>query len=600
MGSRANRAMAAMRDGDFPTAVRLFNKLGKLAHADDRLAKAAGFAYLRVGDNSKALTALTAALRSNSEQADIHAAMGDIYVVQSDEDNALRHLRKAVELESRIPQLHYKLGLALIGFERWDKALESMGAARELDPNNLQARLGLARTLTELRDFEAAESELEYARTLAPDNYAIAFRTGKLREKQRQFDAAIRNYLEAEEQSQHAAPVCEALALAELAVGNTDGALAAFKRGLRRNPTNTTLLKLATGLRYQMGDSDAFSHFEDALRVGPALVPHANYISRLILAERLDDADRQLRRFETNFGRSPDWQGLAAELHEARGDYEKMLSVLGKAPSDDHALMIWKAKALLGCGDSLVAQALLLELLKIAPRDQLLIALLSTCYRLNDPAAYAELVDYEKLVIRREISPPPGYGSVASFNAALRETLEEFHVTRVNPLAQSVVGGTQTPGNLLRQPHPVIVALNQAFQDTLTRELAEGFYKKLADNHPVRVGRGHGIRLPAAWSIWVTEGGYHRSHVHSEGWYSSAYYVSLPSTLEGADVAEPAGALEFGRPGTATPQMLAADHVVPPIEGTLTLFPSYFWHGTLPYSGSEPRVTVAFDAVPTP
>ncbi len=31
--------------------------------------------------------------------------------------------------------------------------------------------------------------------------------------------------------------------------------------------------------------------------------------------------------------------------------------------------------------------------------------------------------------------------------------------------------------------------------------------------------------------------------------------------------------------------------------GTLVLFPSYLWHGTMPISGDEPRMTVAYDAV---
>jgi hypothetical protein len=28
------------------------------------------------------------------------------------------------------------------------------------------------------------------------------------------------------------------------------------------------------------------------------------------------------------------------------------------------------------------------------------------------------------------------------------------------------------------------------------------------------------------------------------------------------------------------------------------LFPSYFWHGTLPFESDQPRMTVAFDALP--
>jgi hypothetical protein len=28
------------------------------------------------------------------------------------------------------------------------------------------------------------------------------------------------------------------------------------------------------------------------------------------------------------------------------------------------------------------------------------------------------------------------------------------------------------------------------------------------------------------------------------------------------------------------------------------LFPSYMWHGTTPITGDQPRMTIAFDAVP--
>jgi hypothetical protein len=38
--------------------------------------------------------------------------------------------------------------------------------------------------------------------------------------------------------------------------------------------------------------------------------------------------------------------------------------------------------------------------------------------------------------------------------------------------------------------------------------------------------------------------------------------------------------------------------MVRPEVGMLVLFPSYFWHGTVPISGNQTRLTVAFDAVP--
>ena len=58
------------------------------------------------------------------------------------------------------------------------------------------------------------------------------------------------------------------------------------------------------------------------------------------------------------------------------------------------------------------------------------------------------------------------------------------------------------------------------------------------------------------------------------------------------------GILAFGQPSIITTPALAAEYSVRPAVGTLVLFPSYFWHGTVPFSSSQPRLTVAFDAVP--
>jgi hypothetical protein len=58
------------------------------------------------------------------------------------------------------------------------------------------------------------------------------------------------------------------------------------------------------------------------------------------------------------------------------------------------------------------------------------------------------------------------------------------------------------------------------------------------------------------------------------------------------------GILSFGKPGILTTPVLDAEFSVRPEVGLLVLFPSYFWHGTLPFRSEQPRLTVAFDAVP--
>ena len=61
-----------------------------------------------------------------------------------------------------------------------------------------------------------------------------------------------------------------------------------------------------------------------------------------------------------------------------------------------------------------------------------------------------------------------------------------------------------------------------------------------------------------------------------------------------------AGWLEFNSPPErfhcATP---AKSWRFEPREGQLILFPSWFWHQTLPFKSEDERISIAFDIVPT-
>jgi hypothetical protein len=83
--------------------------------------------------------------------------------------------------------------------------------------------------------------------------------------------------------------------------------------------------------------------------------------------------------------------------------------------------------------------------------------------------------------------------------------------------------------------------------------------------------------------------------VHPEGWLSSAFYVALPPEV-GVD--GDAGKLVFGVPDAALGLDLAPQRIVTPTPGRLAIFPSYAWHGTVPFRSAQPRLTAAFDALP--
>ena len=71
--------------------------------------------------------------------------------------------------------------------------------------------------------------------------------------------------------------------------------------------------------------------------------------------------------------------------------------------------------------------------------------------------------------------------------------------------------------------------------------------------------------------------------------------VALPGAVAGE---RREGWIRFGRPGIPTRPPLEAQHFIKPEPGLLALFPSYMWHGTVPFSGDETRLTIAFDVVP--
>jgi len=62
------------------------------------------------------------------------------------------------------------------------------------------------------------------------------------------------------------------------------------------------------------------------------------------------------------------------------------------------------------------------------------------------------------------------------------------------------------------------------------------------------------------------------------------------------------GWIKFGEPPFSAPdaqgKTQGPEHWVEPKAGRLVLFPSYMWHGTVPFSGDDMRLTLPFDVVP--
>ena len=284
--------------------------------------------------------------------------------------------------------------------------------------------------------------------------------------------------------------------------------------------------------------------------------------------------------------------GLAALEFDSATALALAERALRTSPSDMAARKLMVA-AQLGIGDARGALPHCDALLANAPDDQYLIALQTTAWRLLGDARYAEFCDYAQLVLPQQLEAPSPWLDLASFFADLKRSLDRLHNPHGHPLLfQSLRHGTETTEDLTRNADPTIQELFKTFAAPIHNYLAHIGH----GSDPLRRRNNGSWHFNGSWSVRLRTSGYHNSHVHPRGWISSACYIDLPDSM--ADTQSQDGILTFGEPSIATTPALHAEHAVRPQVGMLVLFPSYFWHGTVPFSSGQTRLTVAFDVVP--
>lgn len=378
--------------------------------------------------------------------------------------------------------------------------------------------------------------------------------------------------------------------------GRDADARARLEAGLRRWPTDPALHIQLSSLRWLQGLGEqsmlwlerAMLDFPGELRlrlVAADLLRQAGFAERAlaILYEGLRAAPESAA-FLTSIGVVLDGMQRSAE---ALAYLRNAVACAPRSVAARRNLLV----ILLRLGEPAEALALANELSPSAPEDQQLIAYRALAFRMLGDPRYRQLHDYERLVHIYRPPPPTGFDSIAQFNRVLADEVTQLHRWQQRPLEQSLRGGTQTVDNLPLD-NPVIAAFFEML-DAPIRDYIAGLDP--SRDHPTDRRKGSTYRFSGSWSVRLRPGGFHVNHVHPMGWLSSAYYIDVPRE---PDPAQPdAGWLKFGEPDMPMPGC-TPDHFVAPEPGMLVLFPSYVWHGTVPFQHGQQRLTAAFDLVP--
>ncbi len=553
-----------------------------------------GLCLRQQGDVAGAEASLRAGLKLDRGDAALATDLADLLAALDRHAEAEKVLRAAMAVNRRAAVLVVRLAQVLRAGDRAEEALHLTARLAALPTPDHAILAEHASALKALGQPEKALSIHERAAQIYPDSavahHNLAASLGDLGHAAR----AERSAARALSRGGDAPQTWLVQARALLGLRRLDEAERAFRGAIAREPGYVDAHRdLAQLIWMRTEDPAAATALLDAeLRADPGR--HALWALRANLLHHAGDLDGALATLLAAIRIHPDQPALqlsASRIAALAGQADAAVRYAERAAAlapGDHAEAALFA-ACVAAGQPERADAIASRMVERRPSDQRALAYRATAWRLLGDPRYATLYDYAALVRSWRMDVPDGWDSLDAYLADLARALGGVHAFRTHPLDQSLRHGSQA-AHLLSSDDPTIRAFFRAVDGPIRRHLAD--LGRGAD--PLRVRNTGGYGYQGAWSVRLRPGGFHTDHIHPEGWLSSACYVALPPT----EAASREAWIKFGEPGIPTRPALGPEHFVRPEPGLLVLFPSYMWHGTVPFRGDATRLSVAFDLVP--
>jgi tetratricopeptide (TPR) repeat protein len=519
---------------------------------------------------------------------------------------ALELHRAAVTVAAGMANAWSGLGLTALAAGRVTEARDALERAVDVAPRSGTAWHGLGRARRASGDLPGAEAAFRKTVALEPGNGAAWINLSVVLKLLGRPAEAL-PFVETARKAGFSGPElldAEIGALADL--GRIEEAIERSRLLVRSAPEYTAGHVTLAHLLWEHGSAlapgeDPAAAFCEAALGQPANAPlQLAYVRFLMEAGRAGEALARVRTVRAA-APAPSLAIVEAsaldelgERREAAALFEQIYLEMGVR--DPAFLNAW-CRHLLRAHRPDAAAARALEATSAEPDNQGAWGYLATAWRLLDDPREFWLCDYEHLIGLVEVEPPSGYGSVGDFLARVRVTLDPLHKAAREPVNQSLRGGSQTPGRLFGRPDPLIREAQEAVTRAVERHIAS-----LPDDpeHPFLRRKKRSVLYAGSWSVKLWSAGRHVNHFHPQGWMSSAWYISLPpSVASGRDESDRTGWIQFGQPPEHLGLDLEPRRYIRPQAGCVALFPSYMWHGTVPFEDSEPRITVAFDMTPS-
>jgi len=500
------------------------------------------------------------------EAAEPRRRLGIVCAESGRAAEAIVHLAEAQRLAPDDPSYLSDLGHAYFRAERLEEAADAYRRALRLRPDFADAHFSLGNILR--REGKRIEAAAAYRRAIAGHAGIAAFyvNLGVTLHELAQFEEAVTVLREAVALAPGSVEVRYNLAVVLAAQRRHDEAIECYRAAIALDPTAASLqLNLGAVFQEQNKLDEAKACFARAVELAPAFAqPHIN---------------------------------LGAVLYE-EGNFERALAEIreGLRLEPMNAVAhVNLAQTLQAKGDWTAAEAAFRRALELEPGLTTAKAHWSIALQeLGKWETARALLDYPRLLMRRQLEHAPPWPTLAAFNAELAQYIYRHPTLMRDPPARATQNGSQTM-ELLNSADAPVAALQRFIEQSL-----RAYFAALAESTGAfapgvpRAWHLHG------WAVVLRASGYQIPHFHPEAVVSGVYYVAIPAVVGSAGAGE-AGFIKFGPPreersttGAAETELAVS---LKPEPGMIVLFPSYYWHATIPFESGEDRICVAFDVI---
>jgi tetratricopeptide (TPR) repeat protein len=262
--------MANERTGNYPAAVRAYERGLEVEPQNVELLNSLGFALFQQGKSQEAVDALEKALEVDPKHWKSHNNMALASIDIGELEMAEAHYRESLAIKPQ-PAIYNDLGFVLEREGLTDEAAEMYRKSLELDPASVAAHYNLAAALARSGQFAEAESH---------------------------FRAALENNTNTQAYT--------GLGIVLGQQGRMDEAIASLNEAVKADPHNTAAYDQLGAILVQQGKlEEAASTYRLLIRNQPSAAAHRELAQVLVRLGRTDEASKEL--------------GLADALDQSRG-----------------------------------------------------------------------------------------------------------------------------------------------------------------------------------------------------------------------------------------------------------------------------------------